>query len=49
MPHQQPVFQPGYVEPSIQVLIHRPLVSDGMMRGVNESLHMLNIGKTLGT
>ena len=48
MPHQQPMFRPGYVEPPIQVPIHRPPVSDGMIRGLNQSLHMLNIGETLG-
>ena len=41
--------QPQYVEPSIQVPIHRPPMSDGMIRGVNEALHMLNISETLGT
>ena len=41
MPHQQPMFWPRYVESPIQVPIHRPLVLDGMIRGLNQSLHML--------
>ena len=46
MPHQHPMSLPRHMEPPIQVPIHRPPMSDGMIRGVNEELHMLNIGET---